>query len=363
MDVTKIKLGLVGLGVIGQMHLKVVAGMPHVSIVGVCDVRPELVQSTAAQYGITHAYTNTDDLFANPELDGVVLALPANLRADLGVRAFAAGKHVLTEKPVAMNAMEVRRLILARDTSPIPGRIGASCSCRYHGLPSARVVRDFVATGMLGDLRVVRVRAVLAAPPVPPFNPPPIWRLNKALNGGGILMNWGHYDTDYLFGVLGWRLQPKRVMARTFGNIAAYPTFVHPASDAETHIVAFVDCLDTMNGKPAVFTYERGEFTTSATDEAWQIIGDRGTLRLWMKEKVGKQLWLDHPTSKGTVTELLWEGDEDWSQQHGMPIKDFAEAIRDGRAPTTSLERGLIIQSMFDAMYRAADSGRSEEVV
>ena len=358
----KINLGLVGLGVIGQMHLKVAATMPHVAFTAICDVRQDLAQSTATQYGITDATTDPEVLFANPDLDGVVLALPANLRTGLGVRAFAAGLHVLTEKPVAMNATEVRRLIQARDSSPKPGRIGASCSCRYHGLPSAQVVKDFVATGALGELRVVRVRAVLAAPPSPPFNPPPIWRLNKALNGGGILMNWGQYDTDYMFGVLGWRLQPKRVMARTFGNIAAYATYAHPDSDAETHVVAFVDCMDTTTGRPVAFTYERAEFTTSATDEAWQIIGDKGTLRLWMKEKIGKQLWFDHPTSKGTVSELLWEGDEDWSQQHGMPVADFATAIQEGHPPATSLERALTIQSMFDAIYRAAASGNSEEV-
>lgn len=355
----QIKLGLIGLGVIGQMHLKMAATMPHVAITAVCDVQSQLVESTGQQFNIPHRYTDADALLANEEIDGVVIALPANLRTAIGVRAFAKGKHVLTEKPVAMNAAEVRALIAARDASPIPNRIGACCSCRYHGLPSAKVVKDFVATGALGELRVARVRAVLAAPPTPPFNPPPIWRLRKDLNGGGILMNWGQYDCDYMFGVLGWRLQPQQVMARTFGNIAAYASYAHPSSDAETHIVAFVDCIDQQNGKPVVFSYERGEFTSSASEEIWQIIGDKGTLRLWMKEKKGKQLWFDHPTDKGTVTELLWEGDEDWTQQHGMPVNDFGAAIRDQRPPNTSLEQSLVIQSMFDAMYASAASGNS----
>ena len=357
-----INLGLVGLGVIGQMHLKVAATMPHVKFVAVCDVRGDLVQSTASQYSMSKTHTDAAAMFADDAIDGVVLALPANLRTELGVRAFAAGRHVLTEKPVAMNAGEVRKLIAARDASPKPGRIGACCSCRYHGLPSAKVVQNFVSTGALGDLRVARVRAVMAAPPSPPFNPPPVWRLSRALNGGGILMNWGQYDTDYVFGVLGWRLRPRRAMARTFGNIAAYASYAHEDSDAETHVIAFVDCVDETNGKPVVFSYERAEFTTSATDEAWQIIGDKGTLRLWMKEKTGKQLWFDHPGARGTVSELLWEGDEDSSQQHGMPVRDFGEAIRDGRAPATSLERSLVIQSMFDAIYAAAESGQSEDI-
>jgi predicted dehydrogenase len=223
-------------------------------------------------------------------------------------------------------------------------------------------VRDVIRSGALGELRVVRVRAVLAAPPSPPFNPPPIWRLRKDLNGGGILMNWGQYDCDYLFGLLDWRLQPHRVMARTFGNIGHYASYAHPSSDAETHIVAFVDCEDHATGRPVAFTYERGEFTTSATDEAWQIIGSDATLRLFMKEKPGKQLWIDKPTPKGTVSELLWEGDETFDQQHAMPIRDFAAAIRDARPPATSLEHSLVIQSMFDAMYASAATGEAVEV-
>lgn len=358
----KINLGLIGLGVIGQMHLKMAQTLDGAQVTAICDVREDVLQNTANTFSIPKTYTDADQLLADPEIDGVVLAMPANLRTVMGVKAFAAGKHVLTEKPVAMNAAEVRELLAAQKASPMPNRIGACCSCRYHGLPSAKVVKDFIATGALGQIRVARVRAVMAAPPTMPFNPPPIWRLRKDLNGGGILMNWGQYDCDYMFGLLGWCLQPQRVMARTFTNIEAYASYAHPSSDAETHVVAFVDCIDTSSGKPVVFTYERGEFTSSASDEIWQMIGDKGTLRLWMKEKPGKQLWFDHPTDKGTVSELLWEGTETWDQQHGMPIHDFARAIREGSAPTTPLEKSLIIQSMFDAIYASAESGESCKV-
>lgn len=350
-----VRLGLVGCGVIGQIHLKMAqtpAEAPNdYAFAAICDVREDVAQRTAQQYRISKVYTDTEVLFADPDIDGVVLALPANLRTPLGLSAFAHGKHVLTEKPVAMNADEVRQLIQARGAL-----IAGCCSSRYRALPSAAFVTDFIRQGHLGRIRVVRCRAVTAAG-APPVNPPPVWRLRKDLNGGGILMNWGCYDLDYLFGILDWQLKPRRVMAHTWPVSPAYRAYAAPGSDAETHVTALVQCEDDI-----ALTYERGEFMTTQTDEAWQIVGDRGSLRLWLKDKAGKQIFFDRATEKGTASEVIWEGDETSDQQHRGPAEDFAAAIREGRQPRTSLENSLVLQSLFDAIYRAAETGACTEI-
>ena len=200
----------------------------------------------------------------------------------------------------------------------------------------------------LGDLRVVRCRDVIAAGP-PPANPPPVWRLNKSLNGGGILVNWGCYDLDYLFGITGWTLRPQRVLARTWTNIPDYAAYAAPGSDAETHVAAFVECADGV-----ALTYERGEFMSTQTDEAWQIIGTRGALRMNMKPQQGKQVSFDRPGPHGTVSEVIWQGDEDWDMQHRGPLADFVEAVRERREPATSLHRALLLQELTDAIYASA---------
>jgi predicted dehydrogenase len=341
-----IRLGLVGCGVIGQVHLRVAQSIPDAQFVAACDVREDVARNTAQQYGIATVYTDPVALFADANVDAVVLGVPANLRTALGVQALQQGKHVLTEKPVAMNADEVKHLIAARGD-----RVAACTSSRLRFLPSAQAITHFVATGALGDLRVVRCRDVIAAGE-PPAKPPPVWRLNRSLNGGGILVNWGCYDLDYLFGITGWQLRPRRVMGQTWTNVSDYAAYAAPGSDAETHVAFFAQC----DGGVAL-TYERGEFMPTATDEIWQLIGAKGALRMNMKPSIGKQVWFDKTGPHGTTSEVIWQGDEDWEAQHRGPLADFVAAIRDGREPATTLEKALLIQTLTDAVYRSAQTG------
>lgn len=353
-----IRLGLVGCGVIGRVHLRVSQSIADAQFVAVCDVREEAAREAAAQSDILAVYTDPATLFSDPNVDAVVLALPANLRTALGVQALQCGKHLLTEKPVAMNAHEVKQLIAARDRSSKPNAplVAACTSSRLRFLPSAQAITQFVASGALGELRVVRCRDVIAAGE-PPTQPPPAWRLSKSLNGGGILMNWGCYDLDYLFGITGWQIRPRRVMGRVWTNAPAYAAYAAPDSDAETHVTLFAQC----DGGIAL-TYERGEFMTTATDEIWQLIGTRGALRMNMKPAVGKQVWFDRVGPRGTISEVIWQGDEDWATQHRGPLADFVAAIRDRRAPATALEQALLIQTLTDAVYRSAETNTCVDV-
>lgn len=346
----RVRLGVVGCGVIGQKHLAAAAGLDDVSVVAVADLRSEVARAVAARHGVPAVYADADALFGDREVEGVVLALPTAERTALALRAFAAGKHVLTEKPVAMDAAEVRQLIAARGD-----RVAGCCSSRLRLLPSAEAAAAFLATGTLGTIRVVRCRATLGAAP-PASMPPPAWRLSKALNGGGILANWGCYDLDYLLGILGWSLAPATVLAQTWGVVKAYRRCVAPGSDAETHVAALIRCAGG-----AAITYERGELLTIDTRTDWEITGERGTLRVQMTPARGKTVYHDAPTpgGVGVDTRVLWEGDEDWDMVHTGLIRDFAGAIREGRPPRTCLDRALVVQEVIDAIYASTEAGEA----
>ena len=81
------------------------------------------------------------DLVQDPDVEAVALAFPAGRRTELGLQALASGKHLLTEKPVAMNAGEVRRLIGAQGDLT-----AACCSSRYRFMEGAQVATDFIAS-------------------------------------------------------------------------------------------------------------------------------------------------------------------------------------------------------------------------
>ena len=235
--------------------------------------------------------------------------------------------------------------------------ICACCSARYRFLESANFVTDFIAGGALGKLRVVRCRATSAAGP-PPEKTPPVWRVNKTLNGGGILVNWGPYDLDYLLGITGWSLKPKLVLAQTWPIPPQFECHVAPGSDAEEHFAAMIRCQGG-----TVIMFERGEQVAAQSENAWQLIGTKGSLQLKMIAEKGKKIIFDNSsTEKGVFSEVIWEGDEDSSQVHSGPVNDFAKAIREKRQPKTGLEQSMIIQEITDAIYTSAEQGRAIEI-
>ncbi len=349
---SRVRLGIIGCGVIGSTHAKFAKASDRIDLVAVADVREEAARKVAEQHQVPIVHASAEALIEDKSVDAVVLALTANVRTGLALRAFAAGKHVLTEKPVAMNADEVRQMIAAQGKL-----VGACCSSRHRFLPSAAAATKVVSDGTLGTLRVVRARINGAAGP-PPKSPPPVWRLRTDLNAGGIMSNWGCYDLDYLLGITGWTLRPRTVLAQTWTIPPQYASRADPASDAETHVAAMVRCDDG-----SVITLERGEFMPTASDFAWQITGVNGSLRLRLLPGAGNQVHLDQSDEdKGVVSSVVWQGDETWDTVHEGPVTDFAAAILDGRSPLTSLDHALVVQQITDAIYASARTGDAVKI-
>ena len=343
-----LNIAIIGCGVIAQYHLRSLAKLTTARAAAVCDVRTDVAQKTAAEFGVPRWTANASELFADPSIDAVILALPANLRTALALEAFKHGKHVLTEKPVAMNSAEVRLMIAAQGD-----RVGAVCSSRYQFFESARAARAFLRTGALGALRTITCRGV--NPAGPPFKNPPAWRLRKDLNGGGIFVNWGCYDLDYLLGLLDFKLTPQSALARTWRIGAQYASYAAPGSDAETHVTALITFTEG-----CVLSYERAEFSTLPPDNHWQITGERGTLSLQMlKAKTANVVLTEPDAEKGTRTRVLWEGDESvlLSEHEGL-VADFVDAILQKRKPQTSLQNALLFARIAEAIYASSASGK-----
>jgi len=349
----RIKLGVIGCGVMGVRHVKAAQDSGEFEVIAVADLREQLAKDAAAKHSVPKVYGNGDALLDDSEVEAVVLAMPAFARTPLALHAFRNGKHVLTEKPVAMNAQEVERMIEAR------GKLTAGCcSPRFRLTQSAEAATAFVATGALGPLRVVRCRALSAAGK-PPQATPPAWRLKKSLNGGGILLNWGCYDLDYLLGITGWTLKPKLVLAQTWTVPPQFESHIAPGSDAETYFTAFIRCESG-----TVITFERGEYMPAQADGQWQIVGTKGSLKLTMTAPGAKRAIIhdDTTTQDGVITKTLWEGDDNYGAVSDLLIRDFAAAIRERRQPKTGLEQSLVVQKISDAIYASAEQGRTVEI-
>lgn len=339
-------LGVVGCGVIGRQHIAAAVRSDNASVVALCDVNPAAAQAAAEDHDIDTWYTDAAEIVEDERVEAVVLALPAGVRQPIALAAFAAGKHLLIEKPAGLNATQVRELLVAQGDL-----VAGCCTSRMRHLPSARAAAACIESGALGQIRMMRARGITPAPGRP-ATLPPAWRLSTTLNGGGIMANWGCYDLDYLLGITGWQIRPEVVFAAAWPIAAELRHWVAAGSDAETHVAALARCSGG-----TVLALERGEYLPGQRDAAWEVIGTRGSLRLVMPPRVGKSVCLEQLDERGVTSCVLWQGDEDYELVSTALIDDFAVAVRTAGAPLTNLAQALLIQEVTDAIYKSAHSG------
>jgi predicted dehydrogenase len=347
-----VRIGLIGCGVIGGHHLRHASESPLVEVVAVADRIEERVTAYADQYAVATRYREGSDLIDDPAVEAVILALPANGRFDLARQAFAGGKHVIDEKPVAMNATQAEQLIAAR------GDLVSVCGMsRPRMCETAQRITDFIASGALGELRVINCRQ-LTVPTGPPAAPPPTWRLRKSENGGGILMNWGCYDLDYVLGITGWSLKPRRVLGKVWTVPSTYESFIAPDSDAETHVTALIACEGG-----TVVNYERGEYMAARPEAYWQLTGTLASLHVHLTDTRNFTVTVDRADAeRGTISDTLFDPIEEPLDGMRRQLDDFALAIRENRKPQTGLEEALLVQQITDAIYASSASGEAVEL-
>ncbi len=341
-----VRLGIIGCGVISASHLAAAAGCPLAEVVAVADLIPERVEAAGEKHGIEARYPNDEELLKDDRVEAVVLAMPVADRTPVAFKALEKGLHVLIEKPIAGNAADVEKMIALRGD-----RVAACCSSRKSFTGHAEAATKCVASGALGQIRLIRIRALHGASASPNPDPPP-WRQSMARNGGGILVNWSCYDLDYVLQIAGWQPKPRSVFAQWWPVANGTSAYVAPGSDADSHYTALIACEDDI-----VISMERAEFSSTTSDEAWEIIGTEGSLHLPMQSRKGKPgavVLNRFVAGEGVTSETIWQQGEE--EENGGVLEEFVEAIREGPAPRTDLEKALLMQKITDAIYASGQS-------
>jgi len=112
-----IRLGIIGAGNIGNVHMRVFSQIPEASIVGVTDVYQPLAEERAKTYGIDKVYATAENLIDDERIDAVVIGVPNKYHAPLAIKALEAGKHVVVEKPMAFDVDSARAIVRAQRAS------------------------------------------------------------------------------------------------------------------------------------------------------------------------------------------------------------------------------------------------------
>ena len=272
-----------------------------------------------------HVHDSYDALLADPEIEAVYIPLPNPLHIEWSLKALAAGKHVLCEKPIAMRADEIDPLIAARDAS---GRFATEAYMIVHH-PQWEQVRDWLDEGQIGELRHADV--------VFSFNnPDPANIRNRAEMGGGSIPDIGVYAYSSV-----------RYAAR------AEPGALHTQIRRENGVDVFAQVTGEMIGPQGSFTYSAITSTRLHPRQEVTFQGDRGLIRVHVPFNAGvfgeASLTLQRAGEPDRV--LRYPG----INQYVLQVENFARHIREGAPYPWTLEDARAGQAMIDKV-RASEA-------
>lgn len=335
-------LALLGCGPAGQ-HLVQAAGTARLRWVGCWDPDPRVAAGVAAGLGLPTPGA-LDDLLADPAVEAVVVAAAIPDRVGLAEAAFAAGKHVLLETPAGFDLEALDRLEATRPA----GCLGAGCTARFRGTPSAAVIARTLQTGAIGPLR--RLAAEVAYPAPVPFDATePAFLADPGWAGHGALFAWGLYDFDYLLGLCGFAVRPRQVVAQLDRLPAGLREQARPANDGEVSGEALVRCDGGVT-----LSWRRSFAAWGEPRNRWWLEGEQGALDLCMMPGAPQALWHRYD---GTAPQVLVPTADSWPAIQGGVIADFVAAVRSGTPPLTPLAEVVRLQRLAAAIEQSAATG------
>ena len=298
---------------------------------------PEKLSVVGDAYGVPqrsqYSYENFDEIAADESVDAVYIVLPSGLHCEYTERAFAAGKHVLCEKPMAVSSAECDRMIAAGERAGKKLMMGYRCHFEPYNLKAMELMREEA----LGDLRLIRTTHTNRFGQVTPEQN---WRLARKYAGGGPLEDVGIYGLQaalYLSGEM-----PESLSA------AAYS----PAGDPRfTEILALVSAqLNFPSGLNAQIATSYDSIGKNAVD----VYGSGGALMMNPATGYGGHTM---ELRNWQSSEVLTPGDP--GVQFMRQLDHFADAIRDGSEILVPGEMGRRDIRLIEAIYRSAAEGRT----
>ena len=348
----KLRIGIIGTGTMAQRHIKAYKANPNAQLWAICDANAARAEAVAKEAGVDNWYSDYRDLLANPEVDAVSIITPTFTHKAITIDALKAGKHVLCEKPPALNVAEVEECMQAAKES---GKLLMYGFVQRFS-QNIRFLKDYIATGAMGDIYAVDVArmqrcSMLAG-----------WFLDKEKSGGGQLMDAAIHQIDsalYLMGFPaiksvrgyagyanpdlpgkikglggGYRSADNVAVERTVESMAsAYVTF-------ENNAYLYVKASHIMH------TVEEGSSLSICGTKAGARINKDGV----------KIVRVDNSGYFLESTPVLTEKRESFMDE----IDHFVDCCVNGTECIASAESGLPVMQLISAIYESAQSG--EEV-
>ena len=330
-----LRIGILGAANIARAFAAACAKSPEVEVAVVASRRMSKAMAFADEVGISRALGSYEELLKDEAIEAVYIPLPNSMHAEWAMRATEAGKHVLCEKPLALNAKEVRAMFAAADTHKTILREAYP----YMAQAQTAQIRTWMAESAIGELRLIRSTFGVL------FSDPANIRLSPVL-GGGALYDAGSYATSLVRIAAGAR--PVRVQA----------VAQHDANGVDMTTVANLEFGDGLLAQVSCSFAAAGHRSAS-------IAGDKGVI---------ETNFLNHPPEggptllqirKGILLTVPFEKIE-LPEDNGFRLEteSFARLVRgDAHAWTGATQRESVdIALILDAIRASSRSGRWEDV-
>jgi predicted dehydrogenase len=343
----KLKVGIIGLGMIANLHAGGWEKTPHAELVAGCDVDSSVFPRWEKEHGIQKFTTDSAELIHNPNIDVIDICSPNNFHAAQTIAALEAGKHVLCEKPLAPTVREIQRMIAARDKS---GKLLMTAHhLRFTG--TARALKAEINAGLLGG--IYHARAWWLRRLGAPIRPSLIYK-SQAFAGVGIDLG------VHLIDLTLWLMDnPKPItvtgvarseISKQEGAFSKWGGDIPRDFDVDEFASAFVRFK---NGASLILevSWLLHHGTENDDIQTW-LYGTKAGAH-WPKCEIyeaNNRLKQHYDRTLKITDEKL--------RPHHQEIVEFAQAIVDGGPSPVPPEQSLQVQQILAALYESQETGR-----
>ncbi|MDO9465026.1 MAG: Gfo/Idh/MocA family oxidoreductase [bacterium] len=325
----KVKWGIIGCGVIvNKRSGEAIKSAENSEIVALMDKDINRVNDTASKLNVSKCYDNLDKFLDDKEIDAVYIATPGNTHCELTIAAAKKGKHVLCEKPMALNYAQCRKMIDVCKENNV--KLGVAYYRRC--FPKSKKIKQLITENKIG--KIVFAHIVYSSTMKAYLENIDKW-IAKAEFGGGLLLNEGCHLLDLLSYFMG---EPTKVCGfsdrLTFDTGAADSVQILLQYNKTAHASI---CFNTNIAYPK--TYTETIFGTEGTISG-PVLSPRSEITV---------------ETKNGIEAVKFES----LSNHHLPIvQDFVDSIIDNRTPFVSGEEGAKTSKIMDAVLESSKTGK-----
>jgi predicted dehydrogenase len=354
----KPRFGLMGYGKVAYLHAQALAAAVRGELVSVCGRNRERRDNFAAQWKIASRDT-AEEMVRRDQVDAVIITTPHPRHRDGALEAFAAGAHVLVEKPMALCEAECNDMIAAAKKA---GKI-LSVVCQRRWFPACARIKKAIDGGKIGKPILAQL-SILGWRDQAYYSSDP-WRGKWDTEGGGILINQAPHQIDLLHWYMGpfeeiygfWdnfnhpyiEVEDSAVAAIRFKSGALGSLLVSnsqkPGIYAKVHVhgsAAFSVGVQTDGG--AMFIAGQSGMAEAPVNDLWTIEGERDLLAEYRRED---EAFFKSLEERGSATAYFFT----------RQLEDFCGAILENRAPAVSGEEGRETVRFIEALLKIGKPG------